>query len=71
VNVPEIIVIVVGLYAALGLLIGPALLFVRGPKRDHALGGSGRSVRLLLIPGSVAVWPVLLFAWRSADGDSK
>ncbi|MFK7884911.1 MAG: hypothetical protein AB8F26_12105 [Phycisphaerales bacterium] len=59
-DIPKLIVVLVGLYLGLGVLVGPFLLFSFGSRRDPSLAGSGKSIRVLLIPGAVAVWPVLL-----------
>jgi hypothetical protein len=50
------------------MVFGPTWLLLRGVQRDPALGASGKSVRLLLIPGSVAVWPVLILVGRNRGG---
>ena len=44
--------------------VGFALLFLpRGIARvDHRIAGSPKTLRLLLLPGIAALWP--LFAWR-------
>lgn len=68
VTVSEVIVVAAGVYLVLGLLVGPAWLFLRAGKRDPALAGSGRSVRLLLLPGAVAVWPVLVLGGGKRGG---
>ena len=52
-----------GLYAALGLLFG--LLFVgRGVERlDPAAHGASVGFRLIILPASIALWPLLLRRW--------
>jgi len=62
VAVAEVVVTMCELYAGAGLLF--AILFLpRGILRlDERLRGSPRTVRLLILPGVVALWP--LFAWR-------
>ena len=55
------IVVAVGVYAAIGVLFGVVYLLRIAPPRDAALGASAVHVRLLLLPGTVAIWPVLLF----------
>jgi hypothetical protein len=54
-----------GLYAALGLLF--AIAFVtRGIERvDSGAHGSGWGFRLIVLPGVVALWPLLLSRWMS------
>jgi hypothetical protein len=61
-----IVVYMLQAYAALGLLF--ALVFlVRGLELvDAAAHGTGPGFRLLLIPGVVAFWPLLLQRWCKA-----
>ena len=56
-------------YAVVGSLFGLAFV-VRGVDRiDPAAAGASWSFRLLILPGSAALWPVLAWRWlRSADG---
>lgn len=56
----SIIVVLLALYAATGLLIGAAYLLRSAPRGDEALRASSLHVRVLLLPGAIAVWPVLL-----------
>ena len=68
------IVVAVGVYAAIGVLFGVFYLLRIAPGRDEALGASAVHVRLLLLPGTVAIWPVLLFrpsgSGAKPEGDS-
>lgn len=59
----QVLLLTIAVYAALGLLFaGPFLL--RGiTVINAAAAASPRSVRLLFLPGVVAVWPVLLMRW--------
>jgi len=52
-------------YAAAGLFF--ALLFVTlgVPAVDHATRGSPWTFRLVILPGSAALWPLLLRRWLS------
>lgn len=56
-----VLLLALGAYLALGLLFGGAYLLTIAPQRDAALRASKRSVRLILLPGCVAVWPLLAF----------
>lgn len=56
----------IGLYAGCGLVFAAAFL-TRGVERlDPAAAGASVWVRLLLAPGCIALWPVLLRLWRDA-----
>jgi len=65
----ELIIKLSGLYAGIGALF--ALAFVlRGVQRiDPAARGAGWGFRLVIFPGSVALWPLL--AWRWLRGRSQ
>jgi hypothetical protein len=50
-------------YAGLGLLFAIAFL-ARGVSRiDRAAAGAGVGFRLIILPGVVALWPVMLRRW--------
>lgn len=60
----------VGVYLGIGLLF--ALLFVaRGARRlDPHAGGAPVLFKLMILPGSAALWPVLAWRWLSGPGDA-
>jgi hypothetical protein len=66
----EIFVNLLGAYAAVGLLF--AIGFVaRGIKRiDPVANGSTIGFRLMVLPGSAALWPLLLRSWIRNKGIS-
>lgn len=51
-----------GLYAAVGLLVGVIFLFGGAGRIDPAAKGKGMPlrVRLLILPGIVGLWPLML-----------
>jgi len=53
-------------YATIGALFG--LMFVwRGVNRiDPAAHGARWTFRLLILPGVIALWPMLAFLWQKA-----
>ena len=53
-----------GLYAAAGLLFALAFVIFGAPRIDASARGSGLAFRLLIFPGSVAMWPLLWSRWR-------
>jgi len=58
--------VVIGAYLAIGLVVGVAFV-VRGVDRiDPSMRGSPRSVRILILPGSVALWPLIAAKWIGA-----
>jgi len=52
-----------GLYAGAGLLFAIPFLIWGLPGMDAAARGSSVAFRLLILPGSAALWPVLLKRW--------
>lgn len=55
-----------GVYLALGAVVGGAFV-LRGLGRvDGAAAGAGWGVRLVLWPGAAALWPVMLALWLGA-----
>jgi hypothetical protein len=64
--IAKVVVALFELYALAG--VGFAVLFLpRAVARlDHRIEGSPKTLRLLILPGVAALWP--LFAWRWMDG---
>jgi hypothetical protein len=61
-------VLAVAAYAAAGLLFALAFL-ARGIERvDPAARGATLGFRLIVLPGVVALWPLLARRWRSGAG---
>ena len=57
------IVLALQLYAAVGLLFALIFVFVGVGKIDPAAPGSSWGFRLMIVPGCVAFWPLLLARW--------
>jgi hypothetical protein len=58
-----------GAYAALGAVFAVAFLW-RGIEALHpGPVGGGIALRLILLPGAVALWPVLAARWLGAGDD--
>ena len=62
----ELFVYVLMAYALVGLLFGIAFVSAGIQRVDHAAAGSGIGFRLLVLPGSAALWPLLLARWMGA-----
>ena len=56
----QIFLLLLGAYAFLGLLFAFYFFFKGAFKLDPLIGDSKWTVRLLLIPGAMALWPALL-----------
>jgi len=65
------LVTLVGLYVLIGVLF--ALPFVlRGAGRlDPSAEQGSRGFRFIVLPGTVALWPVLAWKWLAAARDGK
>ncbi len=60
------VLVVLGAYGAVGIIVGIALV-ARGVDRiDPAMRGSPKSVRLVILPGCIALWPIMLAKWARA-----
>jgi hypothetical protein len=57
------IVLVAEVYLALGLLFALAFTCFGVGRIDPAARGSGIGFRLLIVPGSTMLWPLLLRRW--------
>jgi hypothetical protein len=63
----SIALVALGLYGAIGLLFGTAFV-VRGVARvDPVAARAPWHVRLLFLPGSAALWPVMARKWARAS----
>ena len=56
------------LYPAIGLVFACAFLTVGISRVDPVSKGSGIGFRLIILPGVVALWPVLLTRWIRGRG---
>jgi len=56
---------IAGLYLALGLGFAIPFLIIGVNKIDAAARGSGWGFRLIILPGTIALWPLLLWRWLS------
>ena len=66
----DVLLIGLGVYAVIGLVVS-AWLLSRGLVRlDPGLAASPHRVRLILLPGCIGLWPVLLTkVMRSSGGN--
>lgn len=70
-NVAQIVVLVFLIYALVGVVFAVAFVF-RGVQRiDPVAEGSPLGFRLLILPGSAALWPVLAFKWLRARSEPR
>jgi len=62
----EIIFSIVALYFVAGILFAIFFLTKGIQKVDPSTNGSGLGFRLIIIPGVITLWPVLLMKWKKA-----
>jgi hypothetical protein len=62
----EWIVTVCAIYAAAGVVFAVAFVIAGAGRLDAAARESGTGFRLLIVPGSAALWPLLLIRWHRA-----
>ena len=58
------------LYVAIGLLFAVAFLTVGIVHVDAVSKGAGIGFRLIILPGVIALWPVMLRQWIRRKGHS-
>ena len=54
---------VVALYAAAGVAFALLFLFLGLSRIDNGTKGASLGFRLLIIPGIIALWPLMLIRW--------
>ncbi len=57
------ITLALGLYAGVGLLFALPFLAWGLPRMDAATRGTSFAFHLILLPGTAALWPLLLRRW--------
>lgn len=66
-----VIVYVVLAYGAVGVIVGAFALLTRAARMDARLAHAPLRVKLVLLPGSAVLWPLVLvraFATPAGDG---
>jgi hypothetical protein len=53
------------LYAAAGAVFALAFLALGLPRIDNGAKGAGVMFRLLILPGLIALWPLMMIRWLS------
>jgi hypothetical protein len=64
--VAQLVILIVSVYAAAGFLFGVAFVTAGVGRVDETARVSGAGFRLIILPGSAALWPVLLVKWIRA-----
>ncbi len=63
VRAAEVVVLLGAVYVACGLAFAPLFVWRGVGRVDDAAKSAGVGFRLLILPGVVALWPVLLRLW--------
>jgi len=66
--VSEILVDALGVYVALGLVFAVGFALRGAARIDPDARGATWGFKLLIVPGSAALWPLLLVRWMRAQG---
>jgi hypothetical protein len=61
------ILLATGVYLALGLAFALAFVTAGVQRLDPGARGAGLGFHLLILPGSAALWPLLLVRWLRGD----
>ena len=59
---------VTGLYAAIGVLAGVPFVIWGIGRVDHAAKGAPWAFRVLVLPGVIAMWPLMVRRWWASRG---
>jgi hypothetical protein len=65
-NVAEVILFIVLAYLVCGLALGVPFVFRGVDRVDEAARGASIGFRLLILPGTVALWPLMAAKWIKA-----
>jgi hypothetical protein len=60
----ELLVTILGFYAASGLCFGVAFVAAILPRYDKAARGTPVGFRLLALPAASLLWPLVVWTWR-------
>ncbi len=68
----QVVLVVLGGYALVGLAFGVAFVARGAGRLDPVARGAPVRVRLLFLPGALALWPLLVVKWRGArEGERR
>ena len=59
----QCIVLLLGIYAALGIIFAAVFVYAGVASLDPLAKGSSIGFRLIIFPGSAALWPYLFMRW--------
>ncbi len=59
----EYILLIVGAYSAIGIAFAAAFVTLGIARVDQGAKGAGWAFLILMIPGTAALWPLMLIKW--------
>ncbi|MDX2247225.1 MAG: hypothetical protein SF052_10635 [Bacteroidia bacterium] len=66
-TIVSFVFMLLGLYLLAGLVFGVYFVFKGVEKIDEGAQGTRWGFRLLILPGTIALWPILLRKWRNVS----
>jgi len=66
----QIVLVLAAIYLALGLLFAVAFVIKGVTVVDEGTHGSTAGFRMIILPGTILLWPVLLKKWINAKSTS-
>lgn len=70
-NIIALIFLVLGLYILAGVVFGLIFIFKWVDQVDAGAGGTRTGFRLIILPGVIAFWPVLLKRYLNSRNQSR
>lgn len=67
---PELFLLVVAAYVIIGIVFALTFVTIGVTKLDPAARGASWAFRVLILPGSAALWPLLAAKWARHKGAS-
>ncbi len=61
----SIFLILLGMYFAVGTVIGLVFVIIGIRKIDPVAAGAPLRVRFIFLPGTISIWPIVLYLWRT------
>ena len=68
-TITNILLLLLGIYSAIGVLFSIPFAFIGAGKIDSTAAGGTIGFKLLIIPGAIAFWPLLANRWRKKAGE--
>lgn len=61
----SIFLMLLGMYFAVGVVIGLAFVIIGIRKIDPIADRAPLQVRILFLPGAISIWPIVLYLWNT------